>query len=78
MQFDLSASGGPEAVDVAEMVKLAAMAKAKVKRFARGWSQLSQLEILALVWFADLYLEDGALPALPPAISEEPQRISDL
>ncbi|MGD9918998.1 MAG: hypothetical protein AB7U46_13350, partial [Paenirhodobacter sp.] len=46
----------------AELTELAATAKAKVKASARGWSMLSQREIIALAWLADLFLEDGALP----------------
>ena len=60
---------------VAELTRFAARAKAKVKASARGWSMLSQEEILALAWFADQFLEDAepvqsapARPA-PPVIS---------
>lgn len=62
---------------VTELTKLAATAKAKVKASARGWSMLSQREIIALAWLADLILEDGALPEPRPA-SPPPNVISEL
>lgn len=62
---------------VAELTELAATAKAKVKASARGWSMLSQREIIALAWLADLFLEDGALPVPPPA-APPPNVISEL
>ncbi len=52
---------------ITERTRLAAQAKARVKACARGWSMLSAIEVLALAWFADLFLEDGALPAPAPA-----------
>lgn len=52
---------------VAERTRLAAQAKAKVKATARGWSMLSREAIEALAWFADLFLEDAALPMPSPA-----------
>lgn len=62
---------------VAELTELAATAKAKVKASARGWSMLSQREIIALAWLADLFLEDGALPEAAPS-SPPPNVISEL
>ena len=61
---------------VEERTRMAATAKAKVKASARGWSMLSQQEIIALAWFADLFLEDGAL-APPPSAKPEPAVISN-
>lgn len=72
------ASKGPSInCTVAELTELAATAKAKVKASARGWSMLSQREIIALAWLADLILEDGALPVPAPA-SPPPNVISEL
>ena len=62
---------------VAEMTELTATAKAKVKASTRGWSMLSQREIIALAWLADMILEDGALPVPAPA-STPPNVISEL
>ncbi len=62
---------------IAERTRLAARAKAKVKDSARGWSMLSAIEVLALAWFADLFLEDGALPEPAPA-KPEPEVISNV
>ncbi|MFS4437874.1 hypothetical protein ACMA5I_06650 [Paracoccaceae bacterium GXU_MW_L88] len=56
--FDLSASGGPRSVTLGQMMALAAQAKTKVKDHARGWSLLSQTEVIALAFVADLLLED--------------------
>jgi hypothetical protein len=65
--YDLSASGGPDRITAQELAEIAAVAKAKVKATARGWSMLSQVEILALAFIADVVLEDGALPEPAPA-----------
>ena len=63
--------------DIAQMIALAAQAKAKVKACARGWSMVSADEIVALAFVADVFLEDGALPDPPPA-KPEPRVISEL
>lgn len=60
-----------------ELTAIAARAKAKVKATARGWSMLSQVEILALAWIADQFLEDGALDA-PTRAKPQPPVISKL
>jgi len=75
--YDLSASGGPERITLDELTRLAVRAKSKVKASARGWSMLSQIEVLALAWFADLFLEDGELAPPPPA-KPEPAVISNV
>lgn len=75
--YDLSASGGPEQITIDELTRLAVRAKSKVKASARGWSMLSQIEVLALAWFADLFLEDGELAPSPPA-KPEPAVISNV
>lgn len=74
--YDLSASGGPHCISAEALTEQAARAKTKVKSAARGWSQLSQIELLALAWFADLWLEDAALAAPAPA-KPAPQLISE-
>lgn len=75
--YDLSASGGPESITAEELTRMAVRAKSKVKATARGWSMLSQHEVLALAWFADLLLEDGELVTPPPA-KPEPAVISNV
>ncbi|KMW60762.1 hypothetical protein AIOL_000927 [Candidatus Rhodobacter oscarellae] len=75
--YDLSASGGPKRITAEELTRLAVRAKSKVKATARGWSMLSQHEVLALAWFADLLLEDGELVTPPPA-KPEPAVISNV
>jgi len=75
--YDLSASGGPASITAEELTQLAAEAKAKVKAKRMGWSMLSHLEVLALAWFADLFLEDGQLPDPAPP-QPEPTVISQL
>jgi len=73
--YDLSASGGPKEITVEELTRLVVKAKTKVKDHRNGWSVLSQIEIIALAWFADLYLLDGERTApaagkpAPPVIS---------
>lgn len=57
---------------IQKRTRLAARAKAKVKASARGWSMLSQEEILALAWFADLFLNDAELAQPAPARTEPP------
>jgi hypothetical protein len=69
--------GRVQVATVEELTHLAASAKAKVRASALGWSILSKHEILALAWFADLFLEDGALPA-PTAAKPAPPVISTL
>lgn len=54
-------------MDIETYVRRAARAKTKVKATARGWSLLSREEIIALAFIADVFLEDGILPAPPPA-----------
>ena len=56
--FDLSAAGIPRPVPIDELTRLAASAKSKVKANPRGWSLVTQEEIVALAWFADLFLEN--------------------
>ena len=73
--YDLSPIGGPEYITAAELTRLAARAKTRVKASPRGWSLLSQVEIIALAWAVDLFLEDGALAPSPPA-KPEPTVIS--
>ncbi len=73
--YDLSPFGGPERITAPELTCLAARAKARVKASPRGWSLLSQVEIIALAWAVDLFLEDGELPPPPPA-QPEPTVIS--
>ena len=63
--YDLSASGGPKYITADNLTRLAVRAKTKVKATARGWSVLSQHEILALAWVADLLLIDGE--QVPPS-----------
>ncbi len=77
LTYDLSASGGPERITIDELARLAVRAKSKVKASARGWSMLSQIEVLALAWFADLFLKDGELAPSPPA-KPEPAVISNV
>ncbi len=57
-------------VDAGMIDRLAARAKARVKASPRGWSLLSQVEIIALTWAVDLFLEDGEMPPPPPAHPE--------
>lgn len=73
--YDLSASGGPARISAVELAHVAARAKTRVKASARGWSMLSQIDIIALAFFADLALVDVITPAAPaqprpPLISE--------
>lgn len=75
--YDLSASGGPEYITAVELAELAVQAKTKVKATARGWSMLSQYEVLALAWLADLILIDGE-PVPTPAPRPEPAVISNV
>lgn len=75
--YDLSASGGPKSITAEELTRLAVRAKSKVKATKHGWSMLSQHEALALAWFADLFLRDGALPDPVPA-TPEPSVISHI
>ena len=64
--YDLSASGGPECITLEDITRIATQAKTRVKQSGRGWSVLSQLEIIALAWFADLFLQDITLqPRMP-------------
>lgn len=72
-----SERGRIQAASAEELTALAAKAKARVRASASGWSLLSKHEILALAWFADLFLEDGALPAPAPA-KPAPDVISNL
>ncbi len=58
-------------------VLVAARAKTKVKASARGWSLVTQEEILALAWIADVFLEDTALPEPTPG-RPEPAVISNV
>ena len=60
---------------IPQMVGYAACAKAKVKATARGWTMLSQREIISLAFFADCFLEDGDLAEPAPA-KPEPRVIS--
>lgn len=64
-------------IDAAQLVALAARAKAKVKATARGWSMLSQQEIVALAFVADVFLEDAVLPQARGQTAE-PEVISTL
>ena len=57
---------------IPEMVAHAARAKARGKATARGWSMLSQQEIISLIFIADCFLEDGELPDPAPAKPEPP------
>lgn len=75
--YDLSASGGPERITAEALTRHAVRAKTKVKTQAKGWSILSQIEVLALAWLADLFLEDGELAPSPPA-KPEPAVISNV
>ncbi len=75
--YDLSASGGPERITFEELTRLAVRAKSKVKASKGGWSTVSQAEVLALAWFADLFLEDGAPPA-PAPVNPKPEVISNV
>lgn len=75
--YDLSASGGPERITSEELTHIAAQAKSKVKASARGWSVLSQIEVLALVWLADLFLADVEL-AGKGQTAPEPKVISNI
>lgn len=77
LTFDLSASGGPAKIAAIDLARHAMRAKTKVRASARGWSMLSQVEILALAWFADLFLEDEN-PADPPPEKLKPTVISEL
>lgn len=77
MIMDWSASGGPEVITVAEAVTLAAAAKTKVKGSARGATNLSLHEIIALAWFADFHLVDTAADMARPPV-EPPATISNL
>lgn len=65
--YDLSASGGPKYITTDDLTRLVVRAKTKVKATARGWSMLSQHEVLALAWMADLLLIDGEQMPPPPA-----------
>ncbi|MCT4608632.1 MAG: hypothetical protein N4A70_05445 [Pelagimonas sp.] len=76
-QYDLSACGGPDRITVSELTAHVVTAKCKVKSSARGWSSLSQVELIALAWFADLFLEDGEAAAPIPA-QPEPAVISNV
>lgn len=73
--FDLSALGGPAAIDAAGLTAMAARAKTKVQASRHGWERLTPAEIVALAWFADLWLEDATLPP-HPAPKPVPQVIS--
>ena len=76
IMIDLSKFGGPNAISVEELTRLAVRAKTRAKANPPiGWSVLSHLEILALVWVADLVFEDCDLAAPPPA-KPEPAVIS--
>jgi len=77
LAYDLSASGGPSHITVDELTRITVRAKSKVKAAKNGWSMLSKIEVLALVWFADLFLEDGELAPPPPA-KPEPAVISNV
>lgn len=73
--YDLSASGGPECITAEELTRMAVQAKTKVKASARGWSMLSQHEVLALAWVADQFLTDSE-QLLPPQAHPAPAVIS--
>lgn len=75
--MDLSASGGPARITVEQLTRYAVRAKTKVKRTSRGWSMLSKIEVLALAWFADLFLDDGEVAA-PPDPQPQPEPISNV
>jgi hypothetical protein len=68
--YDLSACGGPARITVEELTGHVVTAKRKVKSSARGWSKLTQIELIALAWFADLFLEDDEAAAPIPAQPE--------
>lgn len=72
--YDLSAAGGPKRITAQELTDHVVRAKTKVKDQARGWSMLSQIEVIALAWFADLLIEDGQLIEAPA--KPEPEVIS--
>lgn len=75
--YNFSSIGGPERITAEELTRMAASAKNKVKASSRGWSLLSQVEIIALAWAVDLFLEDGELAPPPPA-TPEPTVISNV
>ncbi len=75
--YDLSPIGGPKQITAEVLTQTAARAKNKVKASARGWSLLSQIEIIALAWAVDLFLEDGELAPPSPA-KPEPAVISNV
>lgn len=73
IMINLALDGKTSAYSVGDLTEIAATAKSKVKRSARGWSMLSQIEILALAWLADLLLVDADLtnnsqPKAAPAV----------
>lgn len=65
-QFALGRSGGPKTASFDELIALAASAKTKVKAGPIGWSRVTQHEIVALAWFADLFLADAKRDAPAP------------
>lgn len=60
-------------IDVAEMTALAARAKTRIKQRGRqGLSEVSENEIMALAFIADVYLEDYTGPMTRGADDYEP------
>lgn len=67
------------APEISVMVERVVRAKTKIKDDVNGWSLVSAEEIVALAWFADLFLVDAGDGAAvtPPPLTITPT-ISDL
>lgn len=77
--YDLSPLGGPARISAAELTRLAAEAKTKVQAGPHGWEKLTAAEIIALAWFADLFLKNTTPDPKPTAAPKPaPVAISDM
>ena len=65
-------------LEIQKMVALAVRAKVKINTVKRGWSLISQEEIIALAFIADLFLEDYQPVKIQVAQTSSPNVISEL